>query len=1103
MSRSFDTNLFREVFDAIYNCDPRIKINGLWGSSEPFFLACLLRERIPFCLITPSVSQAEQIYQEISFFYSISSAASDQPLPFRLFPPSDILPNEHGAARPDWVAARLAVLYQLAREKPIALVASVEAALQPTPDRALLLADSETVKKNALIDREALIQRLHQKGYQSVPSVTQPGEYSARGGIIDLYPPTGDHPLRITLFDDTIESIRTFDPVSQKSVQEVDSVLIIPGQEKRFDSDLNGPILVDTLPEDTVLIYDEPDAVELKIKQLYKETGSAFSGLWAPPNRTIVDLESLSIGATRGARRFTFDIPSLASLGLERFGQSFTEVTERLNQLRSDHIIVVAVRTPLQADRFKRLLNDYQLPWGLVDPASTAMVTFPSPIFLSVGDLSEGFLLPRERLIFVTDEILSGHLGRKRATREVSDPRSLLLSSVEELRPSDYVVHADHGIGQYSGMKRLSGSSESGEKYESDFLVIRYAGGNTLYVPLDALKRVSRYIGPEGSSPPLDALGGAGGSRWGRTKEKVRKTIQEMTGELLTLYAQREVVSGHAYQETPHLEAFAAAFEYEETPDQLRAVEDVLNDMQGPKPMDRLICGDVGYGKTEVAMRAAFLAVMDNKQVAMLVPTTLLARQHGETFRKRFAPFPVRVATLSRFNSRAEEKGILSDLEKGGVDIVIGTHRLLQKDVAFHDLGLMILDEEHRFGVKHKERLKQLRKDLDVLTLTATPIPRTLQMALGQIRELTVIETPPVNRLAIRTQLAPFDSKLIREIIFRELVRKGQVFFVHNRVHDIEQIGTFLAQLVPEAKIGIAHGQMREGLLEGVISRFISGEYNLLLTTTIIESGLDIPSANTIIINNADQFGLAELYQLRGRVGRAGEQAYAYLLVQEKRVLTEAAQRRLQTIQEFVELGAGFKIAARDLEIRGAGNLLGSEQSGQIAAIGFDLYLKMIDETVRAIKGTTLVAEVETEIQLQCSAYISEEYLPDTYQRLTLYRRLSTAKSTEQVVAIEEEMTDRYGELPQAAIDLLRIVRLKRLAIPCRVTKITQDGKAVTFVLDGSASIDPEVPTRLLKVFKKRIRFLTPFSFELQVGNSTSDGIFLEITHCLTQLRGA
>jgi transcription-repair coupling factor (superfamily II helicase) len=875
MTSQLKTDLFADIFAAIQGGEKRIKINGLWGSSEAFFLSRLLHHGASFCLITPSFSDAQQMHQEVSFFTQMGNVQNAVSLP-GLFPPSDILPDEQTQSRPDWMAARLSLLYPLAAGRPVSLVTSALALRQTVINKSFLLGQSEQFKVGDTVDRDLIIEHLHRNGYERIESVTQPGEFAVRGGIVDLYSPVQSGPVRIELSDDTIVSIRTFDPVSQKSIDSIDTIMVIPWRENHPAAAAMS--LSDYLSPQTVLIYDEPDAVRLALENAPTRGGGLPAG-----EGVTIDLEALSIGSDRGAKRFTFDIPSLSSLGLERFGQSFSEVTQRLNQLRSDHFIIVVVRTQTQLERFQRLFNDYDIPFtqdmdhvptghnaaGSFTPREGAM-----PIFLTMGNISEGFLLPQSKMIFLTDELLSGHLGKRRSMTETKDPRSLLLSSLSDLKPYDFVVHIAHGIGRYLGLKRLSTSLGYGrETYETDCLMLQYAGGSNLYVPLESLKLVSKYIGSEGVHPPLDTLGG---TRWARAKEKVKKTIQEMTGELLTLYAERKIVEGHSFRLTPHLDEFAAAFEYEETPDQLLAIEAIIDDMQGKKPMDRLICGDVGYGKTEVAMRGAFLAAMDNKQVAVVVPTTLLARQHGETFTKRFAPFPVSVAVLSRLSSRREQTKILSDLEKGAVDIVIATHRVFQKDVAFRDLGLVIVDEEHRFGVRHKEKLKQMRKKVDVLTLTATPIPRTLQIALAQTRDLTVIETAPANRLSIRTLLASFEPKLIREVIFRELVRGGQVFFVHNRVNDIGQIGVFLSDLIPEARICIAHGQMRPKMLEDIMMQFLAKKYNVLVTTTIIESGIDIPSANTIIINNADLFGLAELYQLRGRVGRSNEQAYAY-----------------------------------------------------------------------------------------------------------------------------------------------------------------------------------------------------------------------------------
>ncbi|MEK7747547.1 MAG: transcription-repair coupling factor [Nitrospirota bacterium] len=1053
--------------------------------------------------------------QEIQFF---SEQEAKSP-PLSLFPGWDIFPDEPGNPRPDLVAQRLSILHQLASGESLSVVTSVEGFLQKVLDRSFLLKESRRLEKGERIERDFFLEQLFHYAYEPVSSVTSPGEFVSRGGIVDFFPPTSPHPVRVEFFGDTVSSLRTFDPVTQKSIEEINFVVMIPGRESRTDPEHRAMAFSDYLSPETVLILDEPEAVSLAGSQFYQtiEDNLLSKGKKIttdlpvlPPShlfpekshRTVIHLESLSIGSDRGAKRFMLNIPALSSLGLGRFGQSFAEGIEKLNRLRCDHTLIVAVRNQIQFDRFKRIFDDYNLPYCPWDDA--AEIHFPAPVFLAIGEITEGFSLPEIKTIILTDEILSGHAGKKKATAKADkDDRSLFLASIDDLKIRDFVVHLDHGIGLYLGIKRLSIAPEEwrkdGMKLEADFLMLEFLGGDKLYVPLDALKQVQKYVGLEGGKPALDRLGGG---RWSRTKEKVKKAIYDMTEELLTLYAERELAQGHAFMPTSHIEEFAAAFPYEETPDQLTAISDIICDMQSEKPMDRLICGDVGYGKTEVAMRAAFLAALDNKQVAVMVPTTLLAMQHGETFAKRFAPFPVKTATLSRLRSPKEQKEVLEGLKKGAIDIVIGTHRLLGKDVLFRDLGLVIIDEEHRFGVRHKERLKQLRKEVDILTLTATPIPRTLQMTLAKMRDMTVIETPPVNRLAIRTVLAPFDPKLIREVVFRELVRGGQVFFVHNRVQDITTIGEMLTTLIPEAKIGIAHGQMREGALENVITKFIAKEYTLLLCTTIIESGLDIPSANTIIINNADSFGLAELYQLRGRVGRSDEQSYAYLLVQEEAMITETARQRLQAISEFTELGSGFHIAARDLEIRGAGSLLGAEQSGQVASVGFSLYMEMIEERVQSFRGQAKEEVIEPTVSLKCSAYIPEEYISDPHHRLTLYRRLTSAKTDDEITAIELELLDRYGKVPEPLSRLLETVTLKVLARFGHVIKISQEEKGVSFLLDATIPMKENILNLLLKKFKGRIQLKTPFSFVLAIADDSHEAIFCETLDCLTVLKG-
>lgn len=1118
---------FSPVLDAISAGQRKIKINGLTQSARALFLSSLAQSGVPFCLVTSSADHARALFEELSFFMEVAPGSSASEVKPLFFPPWDILPYEPSRPRPDWIAQRLSALHSLALKESCAVVTTLDAFLQRVVSNSLLLETSETIRVGKIVPREALVKKLSRLGYEGVTSVTSPGEIALRGGIIDLFSPKSDAPVRIEFFDDEVESIRTFDPETQRSDDDIASIEVILGRENLFNAKHHQCPFSDYLSAETVLVFDAPNELIQNGKRFLEEAEDAavfaakrntgyptVKALYAPlthlieaaQNRSAIDIETLLMKAEKGAVRFTYEPRSLTALGFSRPGQGFSEASTLLDALRQTQVVMLIVKNAHQAERFRRLLSDHDLPWANWNKKSTRDLSPPAPILIKTGSISEGFALDGLKIVFVTEEALTGggKLGGRHpsAASKRSSEKSKqagFLASFEDLNAGDYVVHLDHGVGKYIGLKRLTirqGERDTG--YESDFLVLEYLANDKVYVPLDSLNLVQRYIGAGGGTPKIDKLGGA---RWAKTKARVKKEIQEMTQELLELYAAREVLEGHAFS-TPasDAEAFAAAFEYEETPDQLRTIQEVLTDMQKSKPMDRLVCGDVGYGKTEVAMRAAFQAVMDNKQVALVVPTTLLAQQHHQTFLERFAPFPVNVAVLSRFISRAEQREILAALKKGTVDILIGTHRLLQKDVVFKDLGLIIVDEEHRFGVRHKEWLKKMRKEVDVLTLTATPIPRTLQMSLAQVRDLSVIETPPADRLAIRTIMAPFDPTIIREVVFRELVRGGQVFFLHNRVHNIEKIALFLGELLPEAKIGIAHGQMPEGALEKVMRKFIDKEYNLLLTTTIIESGIDIPSANTIIINDADRFGLSELYQLRGRVGRSGDQAYAYLLVREDRILTEEAKQRLQAIQEFTELGSGFKVAARDLEIRGAGNLLGQKQSGQIAAVGFELYLEMINELVTNLRGAPIEKKIETTLHFRVSAYIPEDYITDALQRLSTYKRLSRCENLDEIQSIRLELEDRYGPLPVPVGHLLQIIQLKGMAKNLKMSKIEERGKNIRFSFEASGKAPSIDPGALLQQFPGRIQFIDPFAFELAIKNNTWENIYLETALCLKNL---
>jgi len=690
-----------------------------------------------------------------------------------------------------------------------------------------------------------------------------------------------------------------------------------------------------------------------------------------------------------------------------------------------------------------------------------------------LGGLSEGFRLPDEKIAVITEEEIFGQRVRRRGEAEAR--AQAFLSSLAELKEGDYVVHADYGIALYKGLLHLKMNA-----MEGDFLHLEYTAGDRLYLPVDRIEKVQKYVGGEAQAPRLDRMGSGA---WEKARVRARAAVEELARELLNIYARREMNQGFRYSPPDRLfREFEASFPYEETADQLAAIADVLDDMQTGRPMDRLICGDAGYGKTEVAIRAAFKAVLDAKQVAMLVPTTVLARQHWETFRERFKEYPVEVEMVSRFRSATEQKHVLKRAAEGKVDILIGTHRLLQRDVKFHDLGLVIIDEEQRFGVSHKERLKKLRTEVDVLTLTATPIPRTLHMSLMGLRNLSIIDTPPVDRLAIRTYVTRFDDDLIREAIIRELRRGGQVFFVHNRVQSIDAMAGFLKTLVPEARIAVGHGQMGEKALEKVMLGFVEGESNVLVCSTIIENGLDIPRANTIIVNRADCFGLSQLYQLRGRVGRSSYRAYAYLLIPGEGTVTREARNRLKVLQEMTELGVGFRVASHDLELRGAGDLLGSKQAGQIAAVGFEMYTELLEEAIQELKGLAKEDQVDPEIRLGISAYLPEKYVSDPNQRLVFYKKLAAADDEEALYAVVDELRDRYGEVPEPAAVLLEVMKLRVLMKRLKVELVEYDGRQLIFAFHAATRVTPEKILHLMENSAGKYRFSPDYRLSVRLG---------------------
>ena len=836
--------------------------------------------------------------------------------------------------------------------------------------------------------------------------------------------------------------------------------------------------------------------------QLFLSPSAWRAALAAHPT---VELEALDVlGGDARETRLSVQSFSTADLRTARVHQrhevSFAPVADQVRVWRGEgqRVLFVAGTEP-QTQRLARLLEANEIPATVATrPFADALGGAPAAdarrgagVEIVLGHLSEGFRVPDEELVVVTEADVFGE-ARRRAARRVSV--SQLLQSLSELKPEDFVVHLDHGVGIYRGLRHLQVAGTEG-----DYLHLEYAGGDRLYLPVDRISLVQKYVGAEGAVPTLDRLGS---NSWERVKAKTRESILAMAQELLAIHAAREIDLRPAYPPPDdYFREFEATFPFEETPDQKQAIDDVLGDMAGGKSMDRLVCGDVGYGKTEVALRAAFLAVMGGRQVALLVPTTVLAQQHFVTFRKRCEGYPVRVEALSRFQSAAQHKETLRDLAAGKVDIVVGTHRLLQADVQFKNLGLLVIDEEHRFGVKHKEKIKEMRQLVDVMAMTATPIPRTLQLSLTGIRDLSVIETPPVDRLAVRTYVTRYDDDIIRDAVQRELGRGGQVFFIHNQVENIELMARHLRTVVPTARFAVAHGQMHERELEKVMLQFMQREVDVLVCSTIVESGIDIPNANTIIINRADHLGLAQLYQLRGRVGRSHERAYAYLMIPGEHLITKDAQKRLRVLQELDDLGGGFKLAAHDLEIRGAGNLLGKQQSGQIAAIGFELYTHMLEEAVMELRGQRRRVDVEPEIQLGFPAYIPDSYIPDENQRLVFYRRLATTRNGAELEEIAVELGERYGPIPPLVDSFLRVMDLRRVLKACMIVRALLRQGRVTLTFHPEAPVEVDQLVALVQRGKGRYRLSADFQLSFTPHHTDWDGLVQEIQGVLHEVQ--
>ncbi|NUP88616.1 MAG: transcription-repair coupling factor [Candidatus Sumerlaeia bacterium] len=938
------------------------------------------------------------------------------------------------------------------RGLPSIAIVTADALMQRVPPRERLTRHRIVIRWGEPLDPERLAQDLVGAGYTRLALVEGRGEFSVRGNIIDIFPPTSPLPIRLDLFGDEIESIRFFDPMTQRSrpdQPEAEEIILEPAHEKSLLSD--GPLvpLGEWLPANALVHFHRADQMAEHahsfreiIERQFDEARKLASQPEDPtPPRPPEELYVLSWREVTERLAEAHPVSAQSTLPLSWLGaddeiafatSSFESVKPELasyvdsirHRRREGALVIIACDNDGQVMRLVELLKEAGLdtcPLFTKSPDAWVPAAVPGglePVLLMVGPIHHGFSWRSLDLMLVTDREIFGRYRRRHVYRKFH--RGTPINLADEISRGDHVVHVDHGVGIFLGIRQQRADGEL-----RDFLELEYAEKNKLLVPVENIRLVQRYSVSETEKPELDKLGSR---KWLQRRRRSQRQIQEMAEELLQLYAKRAASQGAASQPDNSLVAeFEASFLYPETPDQMRAIEAVKQDLERPRPMDRLICGDVGFGKTEVAIRAAFKVVQDGRQVAFLCPTTILAQQHTQTLRERFAEYPVRVESLSRFRTEAEVRRTLDELRKGRVDVVVGTHRLLSKDVEFLDLGLIIVDEEQRFGVAHKERLKKLRESVDVLTLTATPIPRTLHMALSGLRDMSLIQTPPADRHPIKTRVVHWDDDLIAEAVLRELNRGGQVFFVHNRINNIHEVARRLQGIVPAARIAVAHGQMGERDLERVFEAFVEGGHDILLSTTIIENGLDIPNVNTILINRADNFGLAQLHQLRGRVGRDVKRAYAYLIVPEGEEITSTAVRRLATLEEFSDLGAGFQVALRDMEIRGTGNILGGEQHGVMQSIGFELYCELLEEAVKGLKGEPIAPWREVEIRWPLAAYLPASYIPLESQRLTLYKRLSVARSPEDVDAVAEELVDRFGRLPTEAHQLLQIARLRVL----------------------------------------------------------------------------
>ncbi|WP_270474348.1 transcription-repair coupling factor [Clostridium cochlearium] len=1125
-----DSKEFKDIKDNIQSGRYPLNITGLEDSSKSYLIKGVYDEiDKPLLILTHSDIEAKNICEDL-FFYEPN---------VHYFPSKEVVFYNIDAISGDLRWERLKIIKRILEPGKKIIVTSIESIAPVCIPLNLYKEYFLKFSIGDVVNYNDLSEKLLKSGYERVDLVRNKGQFSIRGGILDIFPPTSSEPYRIEFFDDEIDSIRNFNTESQRSIEKVDSIEVFPAKEIILDKEnielacekiimdlekvksnlesLNNkeafnklqnivnknieclketwtfetidsylPYLYDTTTsflnyfKDCLIVVDDIQRCKGKLDSVYYEYYDSYDsflkrGDILPAQGNLLVPKEDIWEALETSKVITLNVFSKKTDILkERETINFKEITPQNYQGQIDLLIediiikkekkyktVILAGTRARGERLVDTLRDRGIESVYKDLVDEIL---PGEVVVTFGSQIKGYEYPDFKLCVISDKEVFGEAKRRKNKKINTKKGFSRIKSFTDLKPGDYVVHVNHGIGVYKGIKQLEVGG-----HRKDYLELTYYGDDKLYVPVEQLDIVQKYIGGEGKTPKINKLGNA---EWTKTKNKAKKSIEEIAEDLVNLYAVRSTLRGYKFsKDTVWQKQFEEEFPYEETPDQITAIEEIKNDMESNRTMDRLLCGDVGYGKTEVALRAAFKAVMDGKQVAFLVPTTILAQQHYNNLIKRFSDFPVNIEMVSRFRTPAQQKITIKALKEGNIDILIGTHRILQKDVQFKDLGLLIIDEEQRFGVKHKEKIKEFKKNVDVLTLSATPIPRTLHMSLVGVRDISIIETPPEDRYPIQTYVVEYNDQLIKDAILRELNRGGQIYFVYNRVENIKEIAAHISKLLPEAKVGIAHGQMKERELEKIVMDFMNKEYDILVATTIIETGMDIQNVNTMIIYDSDKMGLSQLYQLRGRVGRSNRMAYCYLTYKKDKILTEVAEKRLKAIKEFTELGSGFKIALKDLEIRGAGNMMGSSQHGHMASIGYDLYCKMLEDTIKEKKGETNIEPIETTVEIKVDAYIPNDYIKDESQKIEIYKKIASISSYDDYMDVQEELEDRYSNIPLSVQNLMDIAYIRSIAKELRIEEIKEKGEEILIQFQSIDDLNQKMMIDIKTEFNRIVSF--------------------------------